>query len=222
MNDLQYIFYDAKLMFLDTVDMTSSAERAHRRLCDFIWFQGNPPYNDDATLCQITHTNETEWPAVKRELAKKGWQDAGEFMVHKAVIATLNDSRQRYVSNFNRQCSMTGVIVVGRPVPSGSSKGEIELPPRFPATAQDAIRTSQSVGCSEEFAIRTWNQAMSRCGRDARDIAIRSWPHHLAAAWKYEQNRKAENASHIRNSTDRSSGTYNANTSTDGIKRKIR
>ena len=68
MNDLQYIFYDAKRMALDTMDMTRSTELAHRKLADFIWVSDRAPRNRDGTLCQVTHTPREEWPAVKAEL----------------------------------------------------------------------------------------------------------------------------------------------------------
>jgi hypothetical protein len=106
MNDLQYIFYDPKRMFLDTADMTAPGERAHRRLADFIWFSGEAPRNCDQRLCQITHTPAEDWPAVKCELGWKGWRVAGEFFLHRGTIESLNAARVRYAANFNRGCTM--------------------------------------------------------------------------------------------------------------------
>lgn len=106
MNDLHYIFYDAKRMYLDTVEMTGAGERAHRRLCDYIWFSGRVPFNHDPKLCQITSTKETDWPGVKAELTEKGWLIAGDFLIHRGAVTTLNESRLRYVENFNRGCKM--------------------------------------------------------------------------------------------------------------------
>jgi hypothetical protein len=48
------------------------------------------------------------------------------------------------------------------------------------------------VGCPAEFAVKTWNLAESRGGRDSKDVPIRSFRHHLATAWAYEQERNAK------------------------------
>ncbi|MEN6533343.1 MAG: hypothetical protein ABFD89_06750 [Bryobacteraceae bacterium] len=106
MNDLQYIFYDAKRMALDTADMTRPTELAHRKLADFIWFSDRAPRNRDETLRQLTHTPEAEWATVKGELLEKGWIVAGGFLIHRGIIASLNDAKLRHTANFNRQCAM--------------------------------------------------------------------------------------------------------------------
>jgi hypothetical protein len=106
MNDLQYIFYDAKRMALDTADMTRPTELAHRKLADFIWFSDRAPRNRDETLRQLTHTPEAEWPAVKAELLEKGWLVAGGFLIHRGIITSLNDSKLRHLASVNRACTM--------------------------------------------------------------------------------------------------------------------
>lgn len=126
MNDLQYIFYDAKRMALDTQDMSPMADLSHRRLFDHICYSLTAPRNRDVTLRQIAHASEADWPAIKAELLEKGWVVSGDFLIHRGSVATVNASTLRYVANFNRQCAMnkkaplvpsepdpvTGIIVV--------------------------------------------------------------------------------------------------------------
>lgn len=71
---------------------------------------------------------------------------------------------------------------------------EVELPAKFPKTEVEAKAAASFVGCTDEFAVETWNKAMSRHGRDAKDIPIRSWRHYLATEAKYQRNREAEKA----------------------------
>lgn len=102
MNDLFFIAYDAKRMYLDTSDMTGAGERAHRRLCDRIWFGDGPPVNDNELLRQITLIRETDWGKVKQELKAKGWVETQTFFLHRGAITSLNESKEKYVENFNR------------------------------------------------------------------------------------------------------------------------
>lgn len=74
------------------------------------------------------------------------------------------------------------------------SNPPIEPPPGFPKTDLEAMAGAMSVGCPNEFAVKVWNNAMGRGGRDAKDVPIASWPHHLAAAWAYERERKNNNS----------------------------
>lgn len=71
----------------------------------------------------------------------------------------------------------------------GDSESEIELPSGFPRTAEEATISAEFVGCGAAFATKTWNAGMGRSGRDAKGQPIRSFRHHLAAAWAYEQDR---------------------------------
>lgn len=104
MNDLHYIAYDAKRMFLDTVGMSCEGERAHRRLCDYVWFNDGPPFDNNEVLRQITYTKESDWARVKRELLAKGWVNAGDYLLHRGVIESLNESKEKYIENYNRTC----------------------------------------------------------------------------------------------------------------------
>lgn len=102
MNDLEWIKYKPKVIFLDTVGMSAAGERAHRRLCDYVWFSDVPPRNDNELLKQITSTGTQDWGRVKMELLGKGWIEAGEFLIHRGAIASLNESKQVYVANQNK------------------------------------------------------------------------------------------------------------------------
>lgn len=110
MNDLHFILYEPKRMYLDTSDMPCAAANAHRRLCDFIWINDLPPVNQSKILKQITLTEKAEWPKVKRELLRKGWLEMGAYLLHRGVIKTLNESKVKYVENFNRQAKMNKQI----------------------------------------------------------------------------------------------------------------
>ncbi len=68
---------------------------------------------------------------------------------------------------------------------------DVELPSGFPASPDDAKLAAAFVGCPEEFAITTWNKAMSRGGMDAKGQPIRSWSHYLATEFRFEQNRQS-------------------------------
>ena len=68
---------------------------------------------------------------------------------------------------------------------------EVELPSGFPRTEAEAKAVVGTVGCTEEFAVETWNKAMGRHGRDAKDVPIRSWPHYLKSESNFKANRDA-------------------------------
>lgn len=68
----------------------------------------------------------------------------------------------------------------------------VELPMGFPVTLEVAVLAADTVGCTREFAATQWAQAMSRGGRDSRDVPIRRWPSYLAACRDYQANRDAE------------------------------
>ncbi len=65
----------------------------------------------------------------------------------------------------------------------------VELPHGFPKTEAEAKALSQFIGCPEEFAVKTWNKAMSRSGHDSKDVPITSFRHYLATEWAYQQER---------------------------------
>ncbi len=65
----------------------------------------------------------------------------------------------------------------------------VELPPRFPATQDEAEVLAEGI-CLKDFAGKIWQKAMSRGGSDARGQPIRSWRHYLKAELNYETDRK--------------------------------
>lgn len=97
----------------------------------------------------------------------------------------------------------------------------VEPPKNFPSSPSESCGCIGTVGCSEAFAIDTWDKAMSRGGRDAKDVPIRSWVHYLANQWKYERERlsKEQNAK-PKNSfgVDRNAGTANEGRAKDYAK----
>lgn len=70
--------------------------------------------------------------------------------------------------------------------------GAVDLPPGFPQTEADARAHAAFVGCPPDFAVTTWRLAMSRGGRDAKDVPIRNWRMHLRANFDFQQSREAE------------------------------
>lgn len=76
----------------------------------------------------------------------------------------------------------------------GAGGNPVELPAGFPTCIEDAIDHGLTVGCPPEFVEATWNQAFARGGADSRGQPVKSWPHYLASQWKYQQNRRHEQA----------------------------
>jgi len=68
----------------------------------------------------------------------------------------------------------------------------VELPSGFPARVEDARCHAAFIGCPETFADLVWNKAMSRGGRDAKEVPVRSFRNYLATEWTYKQARKVE------------------------------
>lgn len=73
--------------------------------------------------------------------------------------------------------------------PTGAVERRVELPAGFPESPDDAVKQAAFVGCGVLFATKVWNAAMARDGHDSKGQPIRSFRHHLAAAWAYEQDR---------------------------------
>jgi hypothetical protein len=68
----------------------------------------------------------------------------------------------------------------------------VELPPRFPASALEAVAQSMTAGCPPDFVQKTWDMASSRGGHDAKDVPIRNWASYMMLCWKYEKEREAK------------------------------
>lgn len=102
MNDLFFIKYEPKLMFLDTLDMSCETEQAHRRLADYIWISDSVPKAETDSLLRITKTKQSDWPNVFAELKARGWFERGGFLIHKGIVNALNESKSAYATQFNK------------------------------------------------------------------------------------------------------------------------
>lgn len=91
----------------------------------------------------------------------------------------------------------------------------VELPAGFPKTEAAAQFASVSVGCPESFAVDEWHRAVSRGGRDAKDVPIRSWASYLRTCWNHHNNRQAENANRDRTTTGTGQGRNGQPTAAD-------
>jgi len=63
----------------------------------------------------------------------------------------------------------------------------------FPASEKEACEHAAFAGVPNNFAISTWNKAMSRGRRDAKGNEIMSFRHYLKIEWTYEQERRINN-----------------------------
>jgi hypothetical protein len=172
-NDLHYIFYQPKLMYLDTSDMSCAGERAHRRAIDYTWFNDGPPLNQKRILLQITMTAEAEWPEVKRELMRKGWIEAGEYFLHRGAIKSLNESKEKYVANHNRQAKMNHKDILGLSVPDVVT-GIVTIIVTLPATARVTGRQSESDKESESGKKHTPTKSLRKEGCGEK-LGVGSW-----------------------------------------------
>lgn len=72
---------------------------------------------------------------------------------------------------------------------------EIHFPQKavacFPQTEGEASALAGMAGVPMDFALDTWNKAMSRGGKDSRGLEIFSFRHYLAIEWKYQRERMA-------------------------------
>jgi hypothetical protein len=102
MNDLPFIFYRPRDMFLDTVGMSKEGKVAHRQLADYVWYNDGPAANENELLREITSCAISDWARVKRELIGKGWVETPKFFLHKGIIKTLNYSKKKAVESHNK------------------------------------------------------------------------------------------------------------------------
>jgi 5-methylcytosine-specific restriction endonuclease McrA len=73
----------------------------------------------------------------------------------------------------------------------GPGEREIDLPPGFPPTADDAVRLAGHCGADTVFITALWNSAMARNGLDGTGQAIR-WPYYVAKHWPKEVANRAQ------------------------------
>lgn len=60
----------------------------------------------------------------------------------------------------------------------------------FPKDITSAARFCVQAECTPDFAAVTWQKAMSRGGRDSKDVEIRDFAYYLAAQWEYHKARE--------------------------------
>lgn len=90
-------------------------------------------------------------------------------------------------------------------LPSEDAEYTPTLPIAFPRTKEKALAIGQIQGINDSLTEKVWNAAMGRGGRDAKDISIRSFAHHLKTASLYESDRSTQNHPTV----DRNRGTFN-------------
>lgn len=105
MNDLPFIFYRPRDMYLDTIGMSKEGKVAHRQLADYVWINDGPPANDNDILREIANCAASDWGRVKRELVGKGWVENPKFFLHKGIVKTLNYSKEKAVESYNKTCT---------------------------------------------------------------------------------------------------------------------
>ncbi len=102
MNDLPWIKYRPKTMYLDLIGMSKDAKIAHVALFNYTLFNDGPPPNDNDKLREITNCAPADWARTKRELIDKGWLETSKYFLHRGTIKTLNESKETFVENNNR------------------------------------------------------------------------------------------------------------------------
>lgn len=175
---------------------------------------GNAPSVTASFLDRITYVS-----GFARSVEKVGWLDLSggvllpHFDEHNGQTAKNRALTQTRVKRFRNAPVVTPSLPEKRReekidtqtsgAPAGGPAGRptcdptdthTDLPPGFPQDEKQASDQAAFVGCPPEFAVETWNLAMGRGGKDAKGRTIRSWRHHLAAAWSFNQHRTAESA----------------------------
>lgn len=90
--------------------------------------------------------------------------------------------------------------------------GDVELPAGFPKTEAAAIAMGSMIGCSKEFTVKIWDLAVSRGGRDHKDVIIRSFSHHLKIQKTYAEEHAAKETKYGKSRNEppsRNEGTHN-------------
>lgn len=73
-----------------------------------------------------------------------------------------------------------------------SPETPVTLPKGFPKTEAEAFAACGAAGIPRDFVVTTWNQAMSRNGADSKGQPIVRFAHHVAAMWRYQQERNSK------------------------------
>lgn len=186
------------------------------------WALDNAPGGDVSALTSAEIAEVAEWPGSEdvflAALKSCGWVDP-DGMIHDwpeyagRLIAQRARDRERKrakpPAEFRRNSG--GIPADGgrtadvpnptQPNPtnpltplSPSVEFPVEPPPGFPRTLEEAQVHSDFVGCTKEFAAQEWHKAVSRGGRDSKDIPIRNWRGYLASAVAYSRARNGSSA----------------------------
>lgn len=129
--------------------------------------------------------------------------------------ATRAQTGSKMTTEMTAKMTLNKNVIQDREIYARAREDAVVLPRGFPVTEEAAKNFIGTIGCPVEFAIATWQKAMSRGGRDAKDVPIRSFGHYLAREWSYELNRiseqkgKANEPKRVEQRVDRSKGTLN-------------
>ncbi|HWN96169.1 MAG TPA: DUF1376 domain-containing protein [Methylomirabilota bacterium] len=193
----------------DTMGLSRADHGSYMLLIMAYWTNGGPLPDDADHLAEIAKVQQCEWQCVSKRLAKFFQVEAG-FWRHKRVDTELavakerherrskagkigvEAKRQRRVSNAEPLLEQCDTQSQSQSHIDRESGAPVEPLSSFPKTEAEAKHAAAWAGCPEEFACSTWSKAMSRGGRDAKDVLIRSWQHYLRTEWSYEQNRNAK------------------------------
>ena len=102
MNDLPWIKYEPRRMFLDLIGMSPWGKISHVALFNYTLFNDGPPPNDNEKLREITNCPAGDWGRTKLELMTKGWMETNGYFLHRGTIKTLNEAKETHVANQNR------------------------------------------------------------------------------------------------------------------------
>ncbi len=205
----------------DTLGLDRADFGSYMLLLFAYWRNKGPLPDDDTTLAAIARTSPGDWQASRLRLARY-FQIGDGVWRHKRVDKELDSatgarnalSLAGKRGNQVRWGRSPGDTRGDSQVIAGRGKGEspgnpesesdriyiqgpserpVEPLPNFPRSEQEAVQKAPlTLQEQREFVIATFHKAMSRGGRDAKDVPIRNWPSFLAIEWKYAQNRKAE------------------------------
>jgi len=129
-------------MYLDTMGLSFAGKVAHRQLCDYIWINDAPPPCRESSLRDITSCGSLsaeEWSGVMLELAEKGWVKLGGYLVHRAAVETLNESKDSYAAQFNKTSKQTKKMCVLSPPDSVTGCVTLTVTPTVTKRVTDGV-----------------------------------------------------------------------------------
>lgn len=210
--------------------MSAQETGAYIRLLCFQW--GNGKISDDKSTLEriaggpVSDFVLSKFPNGKNRRMEKERRKQSEYRAKQRLNGMLGGRPVKPKPNptlsDENNLSLSFGLLKTEPKKSSPSPPPIDLslpePPHgFPKTEKEAAIHAEFIGCSEQFAIRVWNKAMSRNGFDSKGQPIRSFRHYLQTDWVYEQERQAQK---LNAKQSRSAGTFNEKTigSLDHIK----